>query len=171
MKDYDPYKLTAISRKDLSVPMRKLLSLGILDDKYIIDFGCGIGQDVEWLRCNYQIEIEGYDKYNLEFKNEGSLKRKYNVVTCNYVLNVIPELEIHKEVLELLRTLADEVYISVRADKKAIKDTWIYIDEFKCWKTPRGSYQRFYDRELVSELIGDCEYIIDNSSLKLIKLI
>lgn len=170
-KKYDPYKLTAIKRKGLSVPMRKLLELEVFENKSLLDFGCGEGEDLEILRCTYGIDIEGYDKYNMMFNNEMWLNGVYDGVTCNYVLNVIPDLKEHKKVIEKLRRLGKEVYISVRTDDRAIKDNWEYIKECKCWKTSMGSYQRFYTDEMVKELIGDVEYIINNKSLKLFKLL
>ena len=152
--------------------MRKLLELDALKDRSVLEFGCGFGQDLEILRYTYGIDIEGYDKYNMMFDNEMWLNGTYDVVTCNYVLNVIYDLKEHKEVIDKLRKLGREVYISVRTDARAIKENWEYIEEYKCWKTPRGSYQRFYtdDSGLVDELIGSVEYIINNKSLKLFKL-
>ena len=45
------------------------------------------------------------------------------MVTCNYVLNVIEDPQERLEVIEKMKALGDEVYITVRADMKCIKDT------------------------------------------------
>lgn len=167
MKDYDPYIKTALIRKSLSVPMRELMNLGLFNGK-CIDMGCGNGNDVEFL--NYLgVDIVGYDKYNLKFKNDELLSNTYDTLTCNYVFNVISKQE-HKELLEQIKRLSDNIYISVRSDFKAIKDTWKYIEEYDCWLTPKGSYQRFYTEETVKEYFGEVEYLISNNSLRLFKL-
>lgn len=167
MENYSPFKLTALKRKTLSVPMRELLNRGIFKGK-CIDFACGYGDDFRFL-THRDIDIVGYDKYNLEFKNDELLKDTYDILTCNYCFNVISKQE-HKELLEQIKKLSENIYISVRADSKAIKDTWIYIEEYDCWSTSKGSYQRFYTEDNVKEYFGEVEYLINNSNLKLFKL-
>ena len=170
MEEYNPYEKTAITRKNLSVPMRELMNLGLLY-KSILDFGCGKGFDVNFLSY-LGLDIVGYDKYNEEYKDESLLDEKYDVIVANYVLNVIPNLQEHQQVINKLRTLGDNVYIALRNDRKAIKqDTWQYIEEYDCYKTSKGSYQRYYTTESISRYFGSVEYIINNSSLILIKLI
>lgn len=174
MKGYNPFKLTAITRRGLlSKPMDKLLTTGRLRaGMTVLDIGCGKGEDVQLLRNNHNINIVGYDKFNEAYRDINLLNRRYDVVTCNYCFNVIPELHEHEELLNTISRLGREVYISVRADIKAIKDTWEYIDEYDCWKTSKGSYQRFYNEDrMVEDYFGKVEYIINDSSTKLFKLI
>lgn len=168
MEGYDPFLKTALTRKNLSVPMRELMNLGLLYGN-ILDFGCGKGFDVNFLSY-LGLDIVGYDKYNEEYKDESLLDKKYYIVCCNYVFNVIPNLEEHKQVLDKLRSLADNVFISVRSDFKAIKESWEYIKEYDCYKTPKGSYQRFYDEDMIHKYFNEVEYILDNNSVKLFKL-
>ena len=122
---YNPFK-TAISRNGLSVPMRELINLNIfnLTDK-CIDIGCGKGQDVLFLQY-MGINIVGYDEYNNEYKDDKLLNDKYDIVTCNYVFNVI-DLDEHKELLNKINELSDNIYITVRSDSRAIKSNWKYI--------------------------------------------
>ena len=170
MREYNPFT-TALTRTSLSVPMRELMNLCLFDlDSKCIDIGCGKGQDVEFLKY-LGIDIIGYDRYNPNFKDDKLLESTYETVTCNYVFNVIYNLQEHKELLNNIKLLGNNIYISVRSDKKAIKDTWEYIEENDCWKTPKNTYQRFYTEELINTYFGEVEYIINNSSLKLFKLV
>lgn len=148
MRDYNPYKLTALKRKKLSLPMEYLLSKGLIRGK-VLDYGCGNGQDVDRLKT-LGYDIMGYDKYNKLFNNDGLLLDDYyDTITCIYVLNVIPDLEQHQELLNILTRLGKDVYIAIRSDKKSIKENWVYINEYECYKTSKGSYQRFYDIDMV----------------------
>lgn len=166
--EYNPFIKTAIIRKGISKPMKILKDKELLQGK-ILDFACGHGEDVSIL-SELGFAISGYDKFNNTYKNEESLSNKYDVVTCNYCFNVIPNLEEHRQVLGLLRCLSDNVYISVRSDIKAIRDTWSYnIDQLGYW-TSNSSFQRFYDTNMVEKLFGEVKYISNNGSFKLFKL-
>lgn len=167
---YNPFKKTALRRKELSKPMRELFSLGLLKGN-ILDVGCGYGFDVKKL-SELGLDIVGYDKYNVEFNDTKVVHKRYDVVTCNYMFNVIPDLEEHRKMVELLRSLSDNVYIAVRTDVKAIKSTWKWDSDAWGYWTPRKSFQRFYDDYgEINEWFGDVEYIIDDNSMKLFKLI
>ena len=169
MENNNPYLKTALTRKSLSVPMRELMNLSLLYGK-ILDFGCGNAFDVNFLSY-LGLDIVGYDKYNLEYTYESLLDKKYDVVVASYVLNVIRDLEEHQQVIDKLRSLGNNVFVALRNDKKNIKSTWQYIEENDCYKTVKGSYQRYYTTESISRYFGSVEYIINNSSLILIKLI
>ena len=169
MREYNPFT-TALTRTNLSVPMRELMNLCLFDlDSKCIDIGCGKGQDVEFLKC-LGIDIVGYDKYNPNFRNDKLLNSTYDIVTCNYVFNVIYDLQEHKELLNKIKRIGSNIYIGVRSDTRAIKKDWIYIKEQDCWRTGRNTYQRFYTEETVNKYFGQVEYIINNGSLKLFKL-
>lgn len=167
--EYNPFLKTAIVRKGVSKPMKILKDKELLKGK-ILDFACGHGEDVSIL-SGFGFDIIGYDKFNDRYRNDKLLNNKYGVVTCNYCFNVMPDLEEHRQVLELLKSLSDNVYISVRSDLKAIKPNWIYNKEQLGYWTTTGSFQRFYDDEMVNELFGEIEYINNNASFKLFKLI
>lgn len=169
VREYNPFT-TALTRTNLSVPMRELMNLCVFDlDSKCIDIGCGKGQDVEFLKY-LGIDIVGYDRYNDKFKDDKLLDSTYDIVTCNYVFNVIYDLQEHKELLSNIKEIGTNIYISVRSDNRVIKDTWEYIKENDCWRTPKNTYQRFYTEEMINTYFGQVEYIISNSSLKLFKL-
>ena len=170
MENYNPYLKTALTKKSLSVPMRELMNLSLLYGK-ILDFGCGNAFDVNFLSY-LGLDIVGYDKYNLEYKDESLLDKRYDVVYCGYVLNVIRGIEEHQQVINKLRLLGDKVYVAIRNDRKAIKqDTWKYIEEHDCYETPKHSFQRYYTEESIHKYFGNVEIIKSTSSFILLKLI
>lgn len=109
--------LTAIKRKGASAPLKFLASCHINAQQTVIDFGCGRGADLEWLRLNgYQ--ANGYDPY--WYLGSGALNKKYDVVLCTYVLNVIGN-ETREAVIGKLKSLVlpgGKIYITVRRDFK-----------------------------------------------------
>ncbi len=104
--------LTAIERNSLSFPARILLNQKKIKGK-VLDFGCGIGKDVELLQ-NKGIEIIGYDPFYFpNFPTE-----KYDTILCFYVLNVLqPEeqAEVLMNVSNLLKPNG-KAYFAVRRD-------------------------------------------------------
>jgi hypothetical protein len=104
---------TAISRKALSKPAAWLDGAGYLQGR-VLDYGCGRGGDAERLGC------EGYDPYYQPERPVGP----FTTVMSNFVLNVIESAETRRAVLEDIDALLEEkghAYITVRADKKALK--------------------------------------------------
>lgn len=91
----DKSYLAAPNRKRLSPLIRKLLDLGILEKSCThLDYGCGFGQDVERLR-SLGFNSVGYDPYYFPI----SPKNAADIVTMNYVLNVINNFEDRRETL------------------------------------------------------------------------
>lgn len=104
--------LTAIERTSLSYPARILLSKNKLLGK-VLDFGCGVGKDVELLKQK-SIDIQGYDPFYFPtFPIE-----KFDTIICFYVLNVLlPEeqAEVLMNVSNLLKPNG-KAYFAVRRD-------------------------------------------------------
>lgn len=104
--------LTAIERTSLSYPARILLNKKKIVGK-VLDFGCGIGKDVELLQ-HKGFDIVGYDPYYFpEFQTE-----KFDTILCFYVLNVLlPEeqAEVLMNVSHLLKPNG-KAYFAVRRD-------------------------------------------------------
>ena len=167
--NYDPFK-TAIKRNYLSRPMKELLKRDLLKGD-ILNYGCGFAEDNTYLWQEHHIQSWAYDKYNQDFKDDFLLKEEYDTVTCFYVLNVIPDLNEHEEVIELLRSIGKNVYIAVRSDIKAIRPTWKYDEKALGYWTTSNTFQRFYDKEMIEKLIENVEYIVSNSEMKLFKLV
>lgn len=104
--------LTAIERTSLSYPARIVLNQNKIIGK-VLDYGCGIGKDVEILK-NKGFLIVGYDPfYFTTFPTE-----KFDTILCFYVLNVLlPEeqAEVLMNVSSLL-TPNGKAYFAVRRD-------------------------------------------------------
>lgn len=111
--------LTAIARSKMSAPMANLLKLDLLCGD-ILDFGCGRGSDVELVRPVADGKVEGYDPYHRPTTPNGL----FDTITCNFVLNVIPDEDeralVVLQILSLLK-IGGSAYITVRDDKKSLK--------------------------------------------------
>lgn len=106
-----PY-LTAIERKEISVPARFLAKHGLLKGR-ILDYGCGFGYDTDELkRKGYN--ITGYDYYyRPDYPQE-----KFDTIMCIYVLNVLEpyaQAEVMMNVTNLLNPKGT-AYFAVRRD-------------------------------------------------------
>jgi len=148
---------TAISRKTLSTPMRFLQGQARLFGR-MLDYGCGKGDDADRL---------GMDKYDPHFFPEFK-GGPYEVVTCNYVLNVRAEPEVRDDVEEKVIGLlvpGGDAYIAVRNDKKLLngetsRGTWQgWVEPSNRWTLIKKSAQfRMYHhrKELVLEACPFC---------------
>ena len=114
--------LTAIQRTTISYPARVLLNQKRMFGK-ILDFGCGIGKDVELLAIK-GFEIQGFDPhYFPEFPTE-----KFDTILCFYVLNVLltDEQEIVLKQVKSLLNPNGKAYFAVRRD--------VYYEGFRMHK-------------------------------------
>ncbi|MFT5251865.1 MAG: SAM-dependent methyltransferase [Flavobacteriales bacterium] len=104
--------LTAIERTSLSYPARILLNQKKIKGK-ILDFGCGVGKDVELLKLK-EFNVVGDDPFYFpEYPIE-----KFDTIICFYVLNVLlPEeqAEVLMNVSNLLKPNG-KAYFAVRRD-------------------------------------------------------
>lgn len=106
--------LTAIERVYLSFPARLLLEKNLLQGK-VLDFGCGLGNDVKLLRQK-GFNITGYDPYYFPDYPNG----KFNTIICFYVLNVLFAEEQARVLMEVSHLLepGGMAYYAVRRDIK-----------------------------------------------------
>lgn len=129
--------LTAIARKAPSAPMKWLAREGKLNAiQTILDYGCGKGKDVEWL-SDFYYNIEGYDPFYAPNTLSNDSKNCYDVITCNFVLNVIDSSLARENVIHHIKGLLKShgvAYISIRADKKKLNGY-----------TKRGTFQTYVD--------------------------
>jgi diadenosine tetraphosphate (Ap4A) HIT family hydrolase len=104
--------LTAIERTSISFPARIVQNQNKLVGK-ILDFGCGIGKDVELLK-DKGYDVTAYDPFYFpEFPTD-----KFDTILCFYVLNVLlPEeqAEVLMNVSHLLKPNG-KAYFAVRRD-------------------------------------------------------
>lgn len=132
---------TAISRRQLSLPMRWLRNQELLRGK-CLDFGCGRGGDATIMGFAYK-----YDPIHFpDWPSCGD----FDTITCIYVLNTVTpdeQQEILKSMLELLRP-GGRCFIAVRRDLP------------REGKRGRGCYQRYVELDLpiLYEDSGFCLY-------------
>jgi diadenosine tetraphosphate (Ap4A) HIT family hydrolase len=106
--------LTAKERDTLSFPANLMWKKGKLTGD-VLDFGCGLGKDVELLK-EKGINIAGYDKHY--FPKYPS--QKYDTIICFYVLNVLlPEeqAQVLMQISHLLKP-GGKAFFAVRRDIK-----------------------------------------------------
>ena len=146
---------TAISRQSMSRPMAKMLKASMFDNKRVLDYGCGKGFDVETLK-SLGFDITGYEPFASD-KYLQVPSGKFDIITNNYVLNVIENPEERKELIEKMKKMSDFVVITVRADKKSIKNTWKKYNDG--YLTPKNTFQKIYDEKSLKEEFGDVEIL------------
>ena len=152
---------TAIARTSLSKPTKYFLKKGIFNKNVsVLDYGCGKGYDVEFLK-NEGFDIKGYEPFASDKFLEKPTE-KFDIVVNNYVLNVVEIPEERKKIVDELKKLGKKVYISVRADKKSIKPTWKKFGDG--FITPKGTFQKIYNEETLREEFGnDIKILVSDS--------
>lgn len=106
--------LTVKERKKPSLPVKVLFERKLINGS-VLDFGCGLGIDVLFLRGK-GFHVTGFDPYYEPSFPES----KFDTIICNYVLNVLlPEEQSHvlMAISELLKP-GGKAFFSVRRDIK-----------------------------------------------------
>lgn len=135
---------TAMTRKAPSAPMQWLASQGLLHGR-MLDFGCGKGFDADYYGMGK------YDPFYFANRNPVKWSMFFDVVTCNYVLNVLPDETTVNTVLENIKKLLKSdgrAYIAVRRDLP------------RKGKPGKDCYQRYIELDLpvVKETSAFCIY-------------
>jgi SAM-dependent methyltransferase len=124
---------TAIQRSKLSTPAAWLLKNGKLQSGRGLDYGCGKGFDASHLR------FEGYDPYYRPVMPEGL----FDVITCTYVLNVLPPEDRIAVLMDIERRLQPDgvAYVTVRRDVPAgSKTQWDVEPDLDLVYERRGAF-------------------------------
>lgn len=148
-----PRHKTAIVRRELSKPVKTLLTYGLLrKDRTVFDYGCGLGGDAAGL-SELGYEVFAWDPYH----RPNGEKEKAPVVNLGFVLNVIEDpaerVEVlldawdHTEDILVVTTLVvgGEQYRSVRLLGDGIM-------------TSTGTFQKYFEQgelqSLIEEVLG-----------------
>ncbi|HLE00341.1 MAG TPA: class I SAM-dependent methyltransferase [Bdellovibrionota bacterium] len=99
------------ARVAMGVRYRRLVRAGLKKDHSVLDFGCGVGHFVRFLRAKGISSVAGYDKFNDASADPAVLDRKYDFVVSQ---DVIEHVDSPRELLtELSRCLAPDGVLCV----------------------------------------------------------
>jgi ATP adenylyltransferase len=106
---------TAIKRNKPSSVVSALRESGLILGR-VLDYGCGRGDDVSYLKAN-KYNVSGYDPHWSPTDISGEV---YDTILCTYVLNVLSEEESETLIGNIKKHLAPngKAYLSVRRDIK-----------------------------------------------------
>ena len=93
---YDGYfmqrqKMDFFARKLFASRLRELERGGLSRDQTIIDYGCGSGNFVRFLRSRGYAAVEGYDPFSREFADRSVCRRQYDIVNSQDVIEHAPD--------------------------------------------------------------------------------
>lgn len=155
----DRVSSAAMDAARLSRPARLLAAI-LPPGTTILDFRCGHGTDVEALAA-LGFGVAGWDPQHRP--NTLPLSRRFDVVMCNYVLNVL-EPSARADVLRAACARAGTAYFTVRADLASVSTRW--APHADGWLTPSGTFQRIYTvADVLSEFPGAAIVHADPSSI------
>lgn len=151
---------TAIARKALPVPVRWLLSQGMIHG-HVLDYGCGKCAEINkrilrnWGSGTFYPEIKSvtsYDPYYAPNAIKESGRVMWDVVLCTYVLCTLPAEE-EPNILKTVKNLLlpnGVAYITVRADEP----------RQGYGKSSKGTFQRKVEMPYLYELRATRQYRI-----------
>lgn len=133
---------TAISRTELSRPVKLALTDGILRPGYsFFDYGCGLGDDQRLLAA-MGYSTGGWDPVH---RPSGALVPA-NIVNLGFVVNVIENAAERAEVLSRAWALATDVFVvsaRMTMDAQFLSETKEFADGLL---TSRGTFQKFFEQ-------------------------
>lgn len=137
-----PRHRTALSRHDLSRPVRTLLEDGILPEGgSLFDYGCGRGGDLQRLR-EMAIRCAGWDPRHAPEEE----RCPADVVNLGYVVNVIEAPGERAETLRAAWSLARRVMVVSARLRGELAATKVAEDFGDGVVTQRGTFQKFFDQ-------------------------
>ena len=134
---------TAISRTELSRPIKHALADGILKPRFrIFDYGCGLGDDLRLLTA-LGFQGRGWDPVH---RKDAKLCRS-PIVNLGYVVNVIESVSERQDTLRRAWSLTERVLlVSARltAEARSLRETSDFEDGYL---TTRGTFQKFFEQQ------------------------
>lgn len=153
---------TARARKKPSVPVRIAHNRTWLSRSRhrILDYGCGLGQDVRVLQW-WGMDAEGYDPHE-PFGRSTLPEGVFDVVFCTYVVNVIDSREGRLQMLrDAWEYVAPEGRLLVTSRSKsdvnsaAKKGSWPPHNDGYWSREKRGMFQKGHTMDELLSLVGE----------------
>lgn len=132
---------TALTRNDVSRPVRILYDQLLRDGESVFDYGCGRGYDVEFLQ-SVGIDAAGWDPAHAS----DHAKRQADLVNLGYVVNVIADQAIRAKVLNDAWSYAGRALVvaaRLTNEKRTLSRAKPYGDGYL---TGHQTFQRFYQQ-------------------------
>lgn len=145
-----PRHKTAIVRRELSKPVKTLLSYGLIrKDRSIFDYGCGLGGDAEGL-SELGFEVHAWDPYH----RPDAGKRRASVVNMGFVLNVIEDPAERVEVLQDAWDHAEDLLVvtTLVLGGEQYQSVRIFGDGIL---TSTGTFQKYFEQGELQSLIEE----------------
>ena len=141
---------TALTRYDLSKPVKSLLEHGILrKGTTVFDYGCGLGADIKGLHA-LGYDVEGWDPQH----RPGTAKREADVVNIGYVLNVIEDPAERLDALCEAFSLTKKVLVVAGLIQETVPAhrATSFGDGVL---TNRNTFQKYFDQQELQQYIED----------------
>jgi hypothetical protein len=145
----DRYK-TALTRYDLSRPVKTLLEFGMLQvGRSVFDYGCGLGADIRGLTA-MGYEVAGWDPVH---RPEGQ-KKVADIVNLGFVLNVIEDPAERVEALVTAYGYARRLLVVAALVSKTVEiaKATSFGDGVL---TKRNTFQKFFEQQELHQYIED----------------
>lgn len=162
----------------------KLIVENILDGDKVLDYGCGTGRNMRYIKNNADVKnivVEGCDiadqlvrnahkheelkKNGMDvFEDVNTPKEKYNIVLNSHVLNVIPSDEIKQLVMNnIYDALVDGghalIEVRTKSDVEGAKHKVPFGDGWHMTKT--NTYQESLTKEKMERLALNAGFVIE----------
>lgn len=145
MKKVERAYKTARARTKPSVPCQWVID-NIGTNKVILDYGCGKGSDVSHLKK------AGFESYGFDPHFQPDLPDiEPDLITCFFVLNVIPNREERKKTVARLAELCQDVFVVVRNGNDFSQNWTPYNDGVL---TNKGTFQKGIDKNELADLLS-----------------
>ena len=118
----------------------------------VFDYGEGFGETCEHLRNDYGVACRGWDKFHAARKP----KIPSDVVTLNFVLNVVPDPAERREALQEAFSLARRslvIGVRGRQDERSTKTKIPWGDGYRVRQQGKWTFQKFYTPDAVVRYI------------------
>lgn len=141
---------TAIRRNQLSRPVRMALRDGIISrDGTVFDYGCGLGEDVEYLK-GLGIIASGWDPVHYPT----GVQQAAEVVNLGYVINVIEhEDERRQTMLSAFQFARKALIVSAQVGYFDTSRAERFQDGFV---SARKTFQKYYEQDELRDFIRAC---------------